>query len=155
MTELTNTWRKTLHQFLASTDSENPLAIPLLMPEYRPDICRAIAHEMGACFFDFRAEVMNGHGMLAHEIRLDELARELVKRASAGAVIAFNIESLLAAKDEDERQQWLHHICNTTFDHFLVLPLAIFQDDVSDLESCLDLREHLFEPQTLISRLAM
>ena len=155
MTDPMNTWRKSLQQFMASARGSKAAAIPLLMLEYRPDICRAIAWELGAEFMDFRSEVMQAHGMLAHEIGLDELDNELAKRASTTDIVAFNVESLLAAKDESARRNWIRRFCKETFAHSVILPLAIYQDDVSDLEACLDLRDHLFEPQSLISRLAM
>lgn len=155
MNDTTKRWRDALQHFLTSSESDNARGIPLLMPEYRPDICRAIAWESGAYFLDFRAEVMKEHGMLAHDISLNKLDQVLTMRAIEGDVVAFNVESLLAAKDDQVRREWLHRFCEKQFDHRVLLPLAIFQDDIPDMELCLDLREYLFEPQSLISRLAM
>ena len=157
-TNANQSWRKTLHTFLASTNTTAAQGIPLLMPEYRPDICRAIAWEFNAEFFDYRASVMQARGMLAHEITLDELNAALMERASVNDIVAFNVESLLATKDPEVRQAWIVEFCLREWKNRILLPLSIYHDDVPNADTsikCIDFRQHLFTPQTLISRLAM
>jgi hypothetical protein len=150
-----DSWKAALRTFLASSVAARTSGIPVLMPEYRPDICRTIAWESKAEFFDFRAEVMRERGMQAHGITLDELDDVLAHRASAGSLVAFNIESLLATKSGEARRRWLERFSQKIWRHQVLLPLSIYQNDAFRLDVVLDLRDHEFEPQSLISRLAM
>ena len=130
--------------------------IVLLMPEYRPDICRAIAVSIGAKFFDFRREVMQELKMLAHQVTLEELTKTLSEESDKGDALAFNVESLLSIKPEAERQQWLDEFMSKKWRNRVLLPLAIFQHEVSSTQSnTIDLQNYSFHEQTLISRLAM
>jgi hypothetical protein len=127
----------------------------LLMPEYRPDICRTIADRTGAAFFDFRREVMQERKTLAHQVTLEELTETLYEEADKGDVLVFNVESLLAVKPDEKRQAWLTDFTTRKWNNRILLPLAIFQQEILAPESTIDLQDYYFHEQTLISRLAM
>ncbi|MCU7838927.1 MAG: hypothetical protein KZQ94_06070 [Candidatus Thiodiazotropha sp. (ex Troendleina suluensis)] len=126
----------------------------ILMPEYRPDVARGIANHLGFEFFDYRQEIMLEFAREAHRLTLDQLSKTLAEKSEQSALIAFNVEALLAAKPENERKHWLLNCLQIAKENPVVIPLAIYIDELPIGDSrILDLRHSKLDEQTLVSRL--
>ena len=126
-----------------------------LMPEYRPDLARSIAHRFDLDFFDYRQEVMMPLGWGAGELTLESLDQTLQARTSEKGIVAFNVEALLATKPETERRQWLNDFSQVTWEKLVILPLALYTDEApNDLLRRCDLRNAEIPEQGIVSRLA-
>ena len=146
-------WQRAISRHLTATADNGDNGIALLMPEYRPDICRGIAAGVGFEFFDFRREIMDPRKMSAHETTLAELDAQLEEKSRTGGLLAFNVESLLAIKPD--RPTWLQRFAHHHWPNPILLPLTLFHADLPETAACIDLREYEFPPQSFISRLAM
>ncbi len=148
-------WQSALDHQLATIPLDQQRGIAILMPEYRPDICRAIAAHLALAFFDFRKEVMKPREMRAHEITVEEIDDNLVERTTDGGILAFNIESLLAVKTDEERSGWLARFSARKWPNPVFLPLTLFHDGLMEQTPRIDLSTIQFAPQSFLSRLAM
>ena len=92
----TDAWLKPILD-LVSTQGGRGGAL-LAFPEYRPDLAKAIAHEVGIRFYDFRAETMAQKGFQAGSMALDELDAVLAQLAAEGGALVLNVEALLSTK---------------------------------------------------------
>ncbi len=148
-----STWQQQIDQMISACDA--PRGLVALMPEYRPDIARAIAHHIGCQFKDFRQEVMREKQRLAHTTSLEELSDFIVAHADQQPLLVFNAEALLATKAVGERRAWLREFLQTPRNHWVVLPIAIFIQDVPiQPRGVVDLQACEFHDQSLINRLA-
>ncbi len=101
----------------------------LSLTEYRPDLARHVAHELGARFFDYRADVMAKLGWEAHTVSLLDLDQTLEAQSGNSGLVAFNVEALLATKPEAERTRWLTKFLQMQFIHPVIVPLCIFDHE--------------------------
>lgn len=134
----------------------NAGGIVIVLPEYRPDQCLALAHRLQIPCFDYRMEVMAAHGWDADRITLDDLNWKLHELASEHACLVNNVEALLATKTASECEQWLQAFLHTGWRNALLLPIVINADQVPQGHE----RVHRILPQQLpeqsfISRLAV
>jgi hypothetical protein len=100
------------------------------LPEYRPDLFREMADELGLAFVDFRAETMRPLGWEAGRLPLTALTRDIEQRAGRGGLVVHNAEALLAAKTAAERRQWLQEFTETAWPAPVVIPITVFQADL-------------------------
>ncbi len=101
----------------------------LSFPEYRPDLAHALAGELGFGFFDFRAEVLARLGWDAHTLALDDLNDVLRRHSTETGVVAFNVEALLAIKDEQARRRWLNGFVNDDWPNPVLVPLTLYSSE--------------------------
>ncbi|MGV6817119.1 MAG: hypothetical protein ACWA44_07585 [Thiotrichales bacterium] len=149
-----NSWKGKIETFLKNHPENQGVA--LFLPEYRPDIARAIAFEFNYVFADFRQEVMAAKGLQAHETTINELTSYLIRKVQAHPVLAFNIEALLATKSDYDRGAWLESFLQQDWKHRILLPLVIFHGEVARYPGAtIDLTDQQFADQKLINRLAM
>lgn len=149
-----NSWKPKIETFLKSHPEKR--GVVLLLPEYRPDIARAIAFEFKYVFADFRQDVMAAKGLQAHETTIHELTSYLNSKAQTHPLLAFNIEALLATKSGQNRSAWFESFLEQNWEQRILLPLVIFHADVSRYpEATIDLSDQQFADQKLINRLAM
>lgn len=128
----------------------------VLFPEYRPDMTRALAHDLGLGFYDYRLEKMIAQGWEAGNLSLDALSQTLQEESTDIGLVVHNVEALLATKPEEERQQWLLDFLSFNWSNPIVLPLAIFQVDAdqNNPRVC-NLKISEFPKESFLMRLAM
>ena len=102
----------------------------VLFPDYRPDLCMALANYLGLDFYDYRKEEMLDKGWDAGAIPLDSLTETLLARSEQGGIVAHNVESILAARSEEERRQWFESFLHQNWPNTVIAPSAVFQADV-------------------------
>lgn len=100
------------------------------LPEYRPDLCRALAHQLGLGFFDFRREVMVVRGWEADRVALTALDEVLEDQARRGGAVVHNVEALLACKPEPAGARWIESFLARKWEAPLILPLVVLTDSV-------------------------
>jgi hypothetical protein len=128
----------------------------VLFPEYRPDLSRALAYNLGLEFYDYRLEKMLSKGWGASEITLDSMTETLWNEAKHIGLVAHNVEALLATKTADERQQWLLNFVSIDWPNPVIIPLAIYPSDTpSSLARVCDLALLEFPKESFLMRLAM
>jgi len=128
----------------------------VLFPEYRPDMTRALAFELGLEFYDYRLEKMLSKGWEAGKITLESLTETLIEESENIGLVVHNVESLLATKPEEERKQWLSDFLNHDWQNPIIIPLAIYQNE-TNLENprVCDLNIEEFPKESFLMRLAM
>jgi len=125
------------------------------LPEYRPDLPKALAHHLDFDFFDFRAEVISRLGFSAHTLELEAMGRSLESRAIQRGVVAFNLEALLGTKERSARQAWFSGFVRGRYEHPVVAPLALFCSDLEpSLPNTITIDPLDLLEQSIISRLA-
>lgn len=102
----------------------------VLLPDYRPDLSRALANFLDIEFYDYRKNAMQAEGWNAGKISLHEMTETLLKESSKSALVVHNIEALLATKSEQDRRLWLANFFSIDWPNAIILPLAIYQADV-------------------------
>lgn len=128
----------------------------IVLPEYRPDQCTALAHRLQIPCFDYRTEVMSAHGWDADRITLDDLDATLAELASQGACLVNNVEALLSTKDADACEQWLQAFVDTTWHAALLVPIVINADRVPQGHArVVRVTPEQLPEQSFISRLAL
>lgn len=152
MSDSTSSWSDTIAGFAARLGGRGGLIISF--PEYRPDLAKAVANRLSLDFFDYRADEMSQHGAEAGKIPLQSLDASLQSRASQRGILAFNVEALLATKDEETRKRWIEQFVHTDWPNLIVLPIAIFNDDaLESSERLIILNADELPEQGVISRL--
>lgn len=153
-------WLDTVTSFYDQHDKNGGFQI--LFPSYRPDLSKALSHYLGLEFYDYRQEIMQPLGWEANQLTLEEMTNTLIEKADQAneegkkGIVAHNIESLLATKNEDERKQWLTDFLAIESDYPIILPLAIYQGETAEKHSRLcDIELLHFPEQSFIMRLAM
>ena len=120
----TDAWLKPIYD-LVSTQGGLGGAL-LAFPEYRPDLAKAMAHEVGIRFYDFRAETMAQKGFQAGAMGLDELDAVLAQLAAEGGALVLNVEALLSTKSSEERGAWMQGFLRPDWPGLLLVPLALY-----------------------------
>jgi hypothetical protein len=120
----TGAWLKPILD-LVSTQGGRGGAL-LAFPEYRPDLAKAIAHEVGIRFYDFRAETMAPKGFQAGAMGLDELDAVLADLAAQGGALVLNAEALLSTKSSEERRAWMQGFLRRDWPGLLLVPLVLY-----------------------------
>ena len=128
--------------------------VAAVFPEYRPDLARNLAHQLGYTFHDFRREVMQGYGWEAGAIPLEQLTLELKGHSRNGGVVAFNVEALLAAKTDSERRAWLRVLARQDWPHPVVLCILLFPQAVAETPGIVtvELDDTMLPQPTLLGR---
>lgn len=126
------------------------------MPEYRPDITLSIAHHFHFEFLDYRKVEMMPLGWEADCITLENLNETLQSSSTEQGLVAFNVEALLATKDEAQRQQWFGEFLQAPWPHPVLVPLVIYCEEApqSSPRVC-DMQDIKLPEQGLVSRLVM
>ncbi len=147
-----DTWLQPLADLVAQRQHRG--GILLAMPEYRPDLARAIADGMGFAFFDVRADILMPLGWEAAKVTVEELTGVLAERAGDGGVVAHNVEALLATKEKTVRQGWLERFLGHRWPHPVVVPLFLFiQEAPSGSRHLLHLAAEDLPAETLLGQL--
>lgn len=149
----TDAWLKSILD-LVSTQGGRGAAL-LAFPEYRPDLAKAIAHEVGIRFYDFRAEAMAQMGSRAGAMGLDELDAVLADLAAQGGALVLNAEALLSTKSSEERGAWMQGFLRSDWPGLLLVPLALYGHEAQVANGrvlCLEPED--LPAQGLINRLA-
>lgn len=149
----TDAWLKPILD-LVSTQGGRGGAL-LAFPEYRPDLAKAIAHEVGIRFYDFRAETMAQKGFQAGAMGLDELDAVFAQLAAEGGALVLNVEALLSTKSSEERRAWMQGFLRRDGPGLLLMPLALYGHEAPvGNERVLRLEPEDLPAQGLINRLA-
>jgi len=128
----------------------------IVLPEYRPDQCLALAHRLQMPSFDYRTEVMSAHGWDADRIMLDDLNTTLAELASQGACLVNNVEALLSTKDANACGQWLQAFVETDWHSALLVPIVINAERVPQgHDRVVRVMPEQLSEQSFISRLAL
>ena len=128
----------------------------VFMPEYRPDLVKSIASSFDLEFYDYRLDKMAPLGQAAGTLSLAELTKTLQKKTQKKGIVAFNVEALMATKNEEQRIDWLDSMLESPWPHTLLIPLVIFhQDAPAGHNQVSDLLLTTLPEQNLVSRLAM
>lgn len=128
--------------------------ILLAMPEYRPDLARAVANDMGYAFFDVRADILMPLGWEAAKATVEELTAALAERARGTGVVAHNVEALLATKEKAVRQGWLERFLGYDWLHPVIVPLFLFiQEAPANSPHLLHLAADDLPAETLLGQL--
>jgi len=146
------TWLDAIAELVAVGGGRGGFAVCL--PEYRPDLVKAIAHRLQLRFYDYREEELRRHGANAYRVSLEELDDTLGGLAVQGGAMVLNVEALLAAKPEQDRTQWLADFMRADWASPMVLSLTLFTAELegpSGRVMTLDKRE--LPEQSLVSRL--
>lgn len=127
------------------------------LPGYRPGVVKHMAEALQLGLVDFRATRMALEGAEAARLPLAELDRVggMVPPQTPRGLVLHNAEALLATKPAAERRAWLRHAAAFECDHALLVPVAIFCDEIDDaIERCVRIGEDQLPPDKLILRLA-
>ena len=127
--------------------------ILLVFPEYRPDLVKAVAHRLGLRYYDYRDEQLRPLGPDAYRVGLDDLDRLLGELGESGGSVVFNVEALLATKDETERARWLAGFLSTDWPAVLMVPLTLFEPPAQDAGQVLHLDAQDLPEPSLLGRL--
>lgn len=126
----------------------------LALPDYRPDLAKAIAHKVGVRFYDFRAEAMAQQGHRAGAMSLVELDAVLGELAAEGGAVVFNVEALLSTKSSEERGAWMEGFVGRNWQGLLLVPLTLYGHEAAAVTECvLRLEAEDLPAQGLLSRL--
>ncbi len=102
----------------------------LLFPHYQPEQVRLLAKRLDFTLFDFQQDVMAPLGSAADRIDLNQLDKALATVAGKRKIVAHNVEALLCVQPEDQRRAWLSAFLDTAWPNPVVLPIALYQDEV-------------------------
>lgn len=98
----------------------------VIMPEYRPDLSKALAYNLDLGFFDVRAQLLTPLGWNAHAYTLPALDAEIGSRTKDQGLLLHNMEALLATKAEHERRAWLWNTIENDWPSPVMIVLAVF-----------------------------
>lgn len=152
-TQLCARWVQPIQDMIEGHDRHGPFFVAF--SEYRPELVRALADDLGFTFVDFRAEFMRPLGWEAARLPLTTLTEAVERHCTGPGVVLHNAEALLAAKSAAERRDWLRAFATRDWPAPVVVPIAIFQ---RDLPAC-GARFHRIDPddlpsETILTRLA-
>lgn len=102
----------------------------VLFPRYQPDLFQKLSEHLETAFFDYQQEVMEGLGLAAESVTLDELTSRLQSEAARSGILSHNVEALLCVKSPSERRAWLQSFLDADWPNPVVLPITVFQADV-------------------------
>ena len=102
----------------------------VLFGRYDPEVIERMARHLGVELFDFQKEVMADFGPAAETISLEQLDDAIRDRSAKGSIVSHNVEALLCAKPEDQRQAWLSAFLEQDWPNPVFLPITVFQADV-------------------------
>lgn len=149
----TDAWLKPVLDLVATLGGHGGAL--LAFPEYRPDLAKAIAHEVGIRFYDFRAETMAHKGFQAAAMGLDELDAVLADLAADGGAMVLYVEALLSTKSTEQRRVWMQGFLLGDWPGLLLVPLAVYSHEAPAVnERVLRLAPEDLPAQALINRLA-
>lgn len=145
------TWLEPIRRHLARCEANGGLL--LIFPEYRPDLAKEVANRLNLRFYDYRENRLRPLGPDAYKVGLEDLDEMLLMLDAEGGAVVFNIEALLATKNESERARWLASFLARDWGSLMVLPLTLFASDVtSDSGRVLYLDAEALPEQSLLSR---
>lgn len=106
----------------------------VVFSEYRPDLCRTLARELGFDFLDFREQKLRPLGWAAGRLPLEALTQAIEEMTQERGLVVHNAEALLAAKERPERQRWLGEFVQRDWQIPVIIPMAIFVDDLPSVK---------------------
>ncbi len=152
MDQAVDAWLQPLADLVGKSQGQG--GILLTMPDYRPDLTRVIADRLGFAFFDIRADILMPLGWDAAKVTLDQLTHSLAERTQDGAVLAHNVEALLATKEPAARRDWLERFSSDPWSHPVIVPLFLFSQEAPPLSpTVLHLEERDLPEETLLGQL--
>lgn len=152
MSEQLGKWLDQVSDFVRSMGARGGAL--LVLPEYRPDLAKAVAHRLELDFYDFRAEDMVPKGTQAAAIDLDALNSVLLQRSVDGGALVFNVESLLTTKTSEQRRAWIEGFVRTDWPGLLLVPMTLFaQEAAMATDRALHLQAEDLPAQGIVSRM--
>ena len=118
-------WSQPVRELL---DADPSGAFAVVFPEYRPELVKALAHDLDLDYFDFRSEIMAPLGWQASTLELADLDRELGQRSEQGGLVAQNVEALLSTKDRPSREAWLSDLLRRRYPAPVLVPVVLYAD---------------------------
>lgn len=126
-------WIDPIEEALAGMRDE-PRALAVILSEYRPDLVLAVADALGLRHRDFRREVMAPAGAGAAELPLSSIDATIrsvrTDDPAAAGIVLQNVEALLAVASAQDRASWLAEFVGSAQPLPVILPFALFGDDV-------------------------
>jgi len=144
-------WCRTVLETVASAGESGFVVV---FPSYRPDLVEDLARALGTAFVDFRRSRLAAHGMAAHRLSLEEIERCASDCANERGIVLHNAEALLAARSQDERRAWLAMFLARPRQGIVVLPLALFGDEVPDHARVVRLSSEEVPAESLLRQLS-
>lgn len=123
------------------------------LPDYRPELVRSMAYQLGLTYFDFRARVMQPLGWKAHRLQIEDLDSALLEQSQRQGLVAQNVEALLATKPAPEQERWLRGFLACAWQNPVVVPLVLFGRAAPPNPRVLGLAAEELPEQTLLMRL--
>jgi len=123
-------WFERAVQFLACADKDR--ASIILLPKFDPELAAALATRLDLTFFDYQQTAMAPLGREADTLTLDQLSDTLRHESARRGLLAHNVEALLCVKAAEQRRGWLQETLDGIWPNPLVLPVAVYHDDVPD-----------------------
>lgn len=119
-------------RFAAWLDSRPAGAVvAAVFPEYRPDLVESLAAALGAEHLDFRREVMMPLGWKASSLSAGSLLEAAGRPLQLGRdVVMQNAEALLSLMPGGQRQAWLANALALRHPARLILPMALYAEDL-------------------------
>jgi len=152
MSEQSVNWLAQMSEFVASMGARGGAL--LVLPEYRPDLAKAVAHRLTLRFYDFRAEDMVPKGAQASAVGLDALNAVLTQLSVDGGAVVFNVEALLATKTSEQRRAWIEGFVRTDWSGLLLVPMTLFAQEAAVVtDRALHLQAEDLPTQGIISRM--
>ena len=145
-------WLDRITDFLSTSGPRGGLL--LVFPEYRPDLAKAVAHQLGLRFCDFRDEEMSKLGIEAGSMPLESLNDKISLLSREEGVLLFNAEALLATKSSEERSAWMRELVGHDWPNPVLVPITLFAAEAGGSTArvlCFDADE--LPEQGVISRL--
>lgn len=152
MSEQLGKWLDQVSDFVSSMGARGGAL--LVLPEYRPDLAKAVAHRVELEFYDFRAEDMAPKGTQAAAIDLAALNSVLRQRSVDGGALVFNVESLLTTKTPEQRRAWIEGFVRTDWPGLLLVPMTLFaQEAAMATDRALHLHTEDLPAQGIVNRM--
>jgi len=125
---VTSSWIERIAEVISSARHGRGLFVAL--GAYRLDLVRVMADELDLQFFDFRNEILQPLGWDAGRLPLAALSEEIETRRKARSLVVHNAEALLATKAAADRKQWFAQFANQDWKRPVIIPLAIYQNEL-------------------------
>lgn len=121
-------WLEAVRQMIAVHSGHG--AFVVVFSEYRPDLVRNLAYDLGFEHLDFRAEIMAPLAWQASCLELDDLDRTLQERVGRIGLLAQNVEALLATKADAARRAWLLDFLGRGYAAPVIVPIVLYPDSL-------------------------
>ena len=140
-------WQEPIRNALNAAETSTLFVI---MPDYRPDLIKQLAHGLQFDFIDIRAELLMPRGWDAAKVSAREV-NTLIQPRSKGLVL-HNSEAWLATKSAPDRQAWLTQMTEHAPDNALIISLMVFGAELPETSYRIQLDPAQLPAPSLLSR---